>query len=375
LSKIIALCTNIDKLNGNKIFDKDYAKNFPGALWCYYLKESLAKENIEVMTGDLALEGVKDGRYKPEDVYVIQELENLHSDELLKAGAKALLLTCFESPLYAWRFYDKIPELAEIYPNRLLFAGSFDNAKLKTGTNYIMRFPNFEQGDIINLVKPWNERKFAVLVASNKFVKRRVFYLGFKKDKYLKRLMQLTSKSFSDALKNQFQTKRLQAIEYFAKRKSLDIFGEGWGKLNRLPLIWHFRLRGILKELNPQTCEDKIKTMSDYKFAICFENTSYPGYFTEKIIDCFCAGTIPIYLGAEDIEKFIPEETFIDMRDFKNFSELNKFLQSLSEDESLKIISAGRDFLNSNNGKLHSFQGFAKRVEDIARRELNEIQA
>lgn len=373
MSKIIALCTNIDKLNGNRIFDKEYAKNFPGALWCYYLKKSLAKDNIEVMTGDMALAGIKEGRYKPDDIYIIQELENSCSDELLKAGAKPLLLTCFESPLYAWRFYDRIPELAEIFPNRLLFAGSFNNAKLKKGNNLIMRFPNFEQGDIINPVKSWNERKFAVLVASNKFVKRRIFYLGFKKEKYCKRFLQLTSKSFNNALKNQLQTKRLEAVKYFAERNCLDIFGPQWNKLNKLPILWHLRLKRILKKLNPQTCEDKIKTMSDFKFAVCFENTSYSGYFTEKIIDCFCAGTIPIYLGAKDIEKFVPKEAFIDMRDYKSFDALNRFLQSLSENEAMKIINAGRDFLNGSEGKLHSFEGFAKRVEDIVRRELNGI--
>jgi len=39
----------------------------------------------------------------------------------------------------------------------------------------------------------------------------------------------------------------------------------------------------------------------------------------------------------------------------------------------MKIINAGRDFLNGSEGKLHSFEGFAKRVEDIVRRELNGI--
>ena len=34
------------------------------------------------------------------------------------------------------------------------------------------------------------------------------------------------------------------------------------------------------------------------------ENTKLPSYFTEKIIDCFLSGTIPIYYGCVNIEKY-----------------------------------------------------------------------
>ena len=32
-------------------------------------------------------------------------------------------------------------------------------------------------------------------------------------------------------------------------------------------------------------------------FSIAMENCEVPGYFTEKVLDCFATGTIPIYLG------------------------------------------------------------------------------
>ena len=40
-------------------------------------------------------------------------------------------------------------------------------------------------------------------------------------------------------------------------------------------------------------------------------------------------GTIPIYLGAKDINKYIPEETFIDFRRFENISDLNNFIKKI----------------------------------------------
>ncbi|WP_394958760.1 glycosyltransferase family 10 domain-containing protein [uncultured Helicobacter sp.] len=41
----------------------------------------------------------------------------------------------------------------------------------------------------------------------------------------------------------------------------------------------------------------KRKWLENYKFNICFENGSYPGYLTEKLFDAYIAGCIPIYWG------------------------------------------------------------------------------
>jgi hypothetical protein len=39
----------------------------------------------------------------------------------------------------------------------------------------------------------------------------------------------------------------------------------------------------------------KMDIISNYKFSLCFENSIYPGYFTEKLLHAKIAGTIPIY--------------------------------------------------------------------------------
>jgi len=46
---------------------------------------------------------------------------------------------------------------------------------------------------------------------------------------------------------------------------------------------------------------DKSEAIDNYMFSVVFENDRYPGYFTEKITDCFARGTIPIYYGDLDI--------------------------------------------------------------------------
>lgn len=47
--------------------------------------------------------------------------------------------------------------------------------------------------------------------------------------------------------------------------------------------------------------ESKNKGLDDYCFSITIENSKVNGYFTEKILDCFLTGTIPIYWGDPSI--------------------------------------------------------------------------
>ena len=57
---------------------------------------------------------------------------------------------------------------------------------------------------------------------------------------------------------------------------------------------------------------NKMDFINDYKFVIAFENSSYPGYTTEKIIQPFIAESIPIYWGNSKISNEFNENAFID---------------------------------------------------------------
>lgn len=45
----------------------------------------------------------------------------------------------------------------------------------------------------------------------------------------------------------------------------------------------------------------KIDGLKDYMFSVAMENSIYDTYYTEKILDCFLTGTIPIYWGTSKI--------------------------------------------------------------------------
>lgn len=50
--------------------------------------------------------------------------------------------------------------------------------------------------------------------------------------------------------------------------------------------------------------KQKLDGLKDYKYSIAIENGIFENYFTEKILDCFLTGTIPIYKGCPNLHKF-----------------------------------------------------------------------
>lgn len=53
----------------------------------------------------------------------------------------------------------------------------------------------------------------------------------------------------------------------------------------------------------PDGEKNKLDMISNYKFSICFENSLYPGYYTEKLLHAKIAGNIPIYFADDNLSK------------------------------------------------------------------------
>lgn len=364
----IAICSNTQIYQKNKILNAAFARNFPGTLWISILAKLLKKEGHELVTGDIATSNVKKGLWKPNQILIIAELDAKDAQTLIKLGSVPFILTGLESPLYAYKFYDKLPQIAPQFQNRFLYAGAFKNFSTKKGSNHPLYFPSFEQKNI-RPIKNWNKRKFLVQVVSNKYWRTSHKIPLFKDLKiypkwFWAQWQMYHSHARKFATQNELLTKRLEAIEYFGKFKKLDLFGPNWDKLTNLPQQWQDNLQKIIPTLNTKPIKNKLKTIANYKFAICFENVSYSGHITEKIIDCFVAGVIPIYIGAPDIANYIPSGIFIDFKKFKSWQDLDKYLSSISEKKAYKIIHSGRKFLNSS-GKRYSYQQFAKRIASL----------
>ena len=154
--------------------------------------------------------------------------------------------------------------------------------------------------------------------------------------------------------RNELYSERLNIIQYFEQNNiEFDLYGFGWNKSDRTSY------RGKV--------EDKLYTMAKYKFSICFENMkSKSGYITEKIFDAFFSGCVPVYYGAEDISRFIPENTFIDYRKFDSLDELYLYLHSMDEIRYKEIISNINRYLQSDLYKSNfSIDSYVNRMADI----------
>jgi len=137
---------------------------------------------------------------------------------------------------------------------------------------------------------------------------------------------------------------RLRAIEAFAEKGDFDLYGEGWGQ--RHPAV-DPSLHAMAARIWHGPVEDKVALLAGYRFAFIFENTRFPGYVSEKLFDCFYARCIPVYSGAPDVAQYVPPSTFIDVRQFPSFPELERFLRAITEEDARRYVDAAHSFLVS----------------------------
>ena len=93
-------------------------------------------------------------------------------------------------------------------------------------------------------------------------------------------------------------------------------------------------LKNRLLTTEDRGSETKLSVVADYKFCVGFENSIALDYVTEKFFDPFLAGTVPVYLGAPNIDMFAPgENAFINVSKFSGPLELAQFLAHLDSDD------------------------------------------
>ena len=78
----------------------------------------------------------------------------------------------------------------------------------------------------------------------------------------------------------------------------------------------------------PKDVMSKINFFSQCRFSFCFENSSYPGYCTEKIMHGYLARTIPIYWGSPTVALDFQEGSYISRHDYMSD---NEFIDSIIE--------------------------------------------
>lgn len=249
-----------------------------------------------------------------------------------------------ESPLVAHRSYHRLHAITRDARHVFAFRGA--RSLVPASRFRELSWPNDPIFD-----RPgtrWADREFLVLINSNKG-------LGGLRDFDIRDPVKSTRRLASAAVRRTYPLRgkwdvpdlyaeRVRLIEQFATEPDFSLYGMGWdrpvpglsrGDNERVQASW----RGAVA--------DKVATLAQYKYALILENTEYPGYVTEKIFDCFAAGTIPVYRGAPDIDELVPPECFVDARKYATPAELSADLRAQTAEQAARHISAAKTFVSS----------------------------
>jgi len=214
--------------------------------------------------------------------------------------------------------YDKVYENAHMfdliltYDNKLL---QLSNAKFRNGGGecvlnknvHSLEYPNIANENLYNI---YAKKDLISIITSNK--------------------------TFTEG--HRFRVKCVNHL--IAQNSKIDLFGVGY------------------KEI-----KGKINALASYCFSVAMENGIHKNYFTEKILDCFLTGTIPVYKGCENISEFFDENGIIIFEDEKD---LQQIIDSLSIDLYYsKLEYVKKNYELALKYKYNNEDYFNKYIKDI----------
>jgi hypothetical protein len=320
-----------------------------------YLREWLAEREVRVHTGDLLV--TADAPAAELNLYVTMGLRGRYP--ILERRSDTVLSAFFvpECPIVEPRLYRDLPAASRAFRRMYSFAGEEAMSEFLSEPLPFesFRFP-YAFDDVHEPAWRREDRSFLTIINANK-------------------VPRLDTR--------ELYSERLRAVAFFEQKGEIDLYGIGWDgppfrvgetgvpnvvrraaylaerrwdrlRPNRDPLLTAARRawRGQVAS--------KSDTLCRYTFAICFENMVMQGWVTEKLFDCLVAGTIPVYLGAPDVERWVDPESFIDMRRFSSYEELRTYLRSLGPGEIAAYREAGRDYFRSDRFRPFTKQAFAE---------------
>ena len=82
---------------------------------------------------------------------------------------------------------------------------------------------------------------------------------------------------------------------------------------------------------------DKLAFQQAYKFVIAFENSSTPGYLTEKFAEAAQADAVPIYWGDPTIAELFNPKAFVNCHDFATLEDAVERVKEIDADDDLYL--------------------------------------
>jgi hypothetical protein len=304
-----------------------------------YLRNVLSANGVSVHTADYLDEAASGG---PPKIYVSLGMQDRYRAVARRGDTLVSTFFVMEAPVVEPRIFRKLRDASRYFKRFVSFTNGeslepFVGARLNME---VFRWP-VSRDTIYEDIWPRTDRKLLVMINMNKLP--RLYW-------------------------HELYTERMRAVEFFSRAQEIDLYGYGWSRpssrMGRTWVPWTFRrihtsalhqwhrvrpdpMLVAARRVYRGIAHPKAEVLGGYTFALCFENMVLKGWVTEKIFECFAAGTIPIYWGAPDVQDYIPPECFIDMRNFVGYEELRQFLKSMSAHEIMRYKRSARDFMES----------------------------
>jgi hypothetical protein len=355
-----ALATRNTEFYENRVFYRDAIATMrpslePMASPWPRVQGAAAECGIRLITADrVTAEGID-----PREVLLIAYDWTPDAERLVARGARPAALVSFEPPVIAWWLYYHLETVSARFPHTFMFEGARERVAPTTRFHPVF-FP-------LPCPPPrptglaWSKRRFLVMLNSNKAVPRARDlrrWLDRPREVSLKRT--IAGLRYRPVARDRYRA-RLRAVEAFAGMEGFDLYGEGWDC--RHPAV-EPALHATAQRAYRGSVANKLALLAKYRFALVYENTRFSGYISEKLFDCFFARCIPIYSGAPDIAQYVPPATFIDVRQFPSFEELERFLRHTSEEDAKRYLDAAHSFLISPAFESWCADRFARDLVD-----------
>jgi hypothetical protein len=341
VSREIYIDPSHEFFNADALFDLNNAiLNRDGQLLPFHrVRAYLSTLGVNVRTADyIGNDAVRSGDRR--DYYSLGILKNYA--RILETGAARLAaFVIMEPPVVAPELYKALPELTSV----------FDRV-------YVHNI----EGDGYSLLgsEASKLRRFYWPIPHNDVLKPYWWNTG-----RMRRLVVINGSHNPHGREREQYSLRIDAMTELAKSGVIDLYGKGWNIWWSRRAMWmsYWRNRRVLMSIYKGACSSKFEVLAKYEFCLCFENMSMNGYITEKIFDCLYAGTIPLYLGAPDILKYLPPEIFVDCRRYTSWTEMWQDVVTMPSERLIAMRLAGREFLQSEPAEKF-YQSLERIFED-----------
>ena len=181
-----------------------------------------------------------------------------------------------------------------------------------------------------------------------------------------------SNKTLSVNSSNSGYSERVKIIKWFEKYNPLDLslYGVGWNGYFSSNYYLNRYFRRLINKIYKKKISvyqgvaiSKSEIYQNHKFSICYENVlGKSGYFCELIFDSMNNGCIPVYLGSSNITEYIPQNCFIDRRNFTNNQELLNYLKNFKEGDYNDMQDNINNFLKEQTNQIFSVEFFANQI-------------